>query len=67
MNSHKPTTAIAVTIIAVIGWLIYVLLHTIYWWNNFSWIQNIIIYIVTLLIAGAFIGLMWIFYPFKRE
>jgi hypothetical protein len=55
-----PTTPIALSIIGVIAWLVFILLYALYWSGGYSLFQNIIVTIVSFLIAGLLIGLMWV-------
>ena len=54
-----PTTPIALSIIGVVAWLVFILLYALYWSSGFSLFQNIIVTVVSFLIAGLLIGLMW--------
>jgi len=54
-----PVTPIALSIIGVIAWLVFILLYALYWSSGYSLFQNIIVTIVSFLIAGLVIGLMW--------
>jgi len=54
-----PTTPIALSIVGVVAWLVFILLYALYWSSGFSLFQNIIVTVVSFLIAGLLIGLMW--------
>ena len=54
-----PTTPIALSIVGVIAWLVFILLYALYWSGGFSLFQNIIVTLASFLIAGLVIGLMW--------
>jgi hypothetical protein len=62
MNENKeyPRNRIALSIIAGIGWLIFILLFTLFWSTDFSTFQSLMIILISFLIVGALIGLMWI-------
>jgi len=66
-DQEYPKGRIAVSIIAGIGWLIFALIYTLLWWNNFDLIQSIIILIITFLIVGALIGVMWVLSGSKKS
>ena len=54
-----PVVPIALSIVGVIAWLVFILLYALYWSSGYSLFQNIIVTIVSFLIAGLAIGLMW--------
>lgn len=54
-----PTTPIALSITGVIAWLAFILLYALYWSSGYSLFQNIIVTVVSFLIAGLVIGMMW--------
>lgn len=55
-----PIAPVVVSILAVLGWAIFILLYALFWSTSFSIFQNIIVAIVSLIITGLLIGLMWI-------
>jgi len=61
-----PRGRIAVSILAGIGWLVFILVFTIYWSTDFSTFQNLVISVVSFLIVGALIGLMWVLSGYKK-
>ena len=61
----NPFIPIVVSILAGIGWAIFILLHTIFWSTEFDLFQNIVIILVSLVIVGGSIGLMWVVWGFK--
>jgi hypothetical protein len=54
-----------VSILGVIAWLVFILLYALYWSKGFSLFQNIIVTIVSLIIVGLLIGLMWVVWGFR--
>jgi RsiW-degrading membrane proteinase PrsW (M82 family) len=50
---------VAVSIVVVFGWLIYAIIHVVFFWDNFSTIQNIALIIIAFLIGIAILGAMW--------
>jgi hypothetical protein len=55
-----PFAPIILSFLAVAVWLVFILLYALYWSTGFSWFQNIIVTIVSLLIMGLLVGLMWV-------
>ncbi len=62
----RPLVPIVISILAGIGWLIFVLLHTVFWSIEFDLFQNIVILGASLLIVALLIGLMWVLWGFKQ-
>ena len=54
-----PIAPIVLSIIGVIAWLVFILLYALDWSSGYSLFQNIIVTVVSFLIAGLLIGLMW--------
>jgi hypothetical protein len=63
---HKPLGPIVATLLAVIGWLVFILIYALYWSNGFFLFQNIIVTIVTLVIMGLLIGLGWVVWGMRH-
>jgi hypothetical protein len=61
-----PLVPIVVTLVAGICWAIFMLLHILYWSSGFDWFQNIAIMLLSLVVTGCVIGLMWVFWIFRR-
>jgi len=61
----NPFIPIVITIIAGIGWVIFMLLHVVYWSPDFTFFQNIVIALLSLVLVGGFIGLMWVVWAFR--
>lgn len=57
---HRPLAPMVTTIVAVIGWLVFILLFALYWSNGFTIFQDVIVTIVSLVIMGLLIGLVWV-------
>lgn len=55
-----PVAPVAASILAVIAWAVFILLYALFWSTNFSLFQNVIVTIVSLMITGLLIGLMWV-------
>jgi len=61
----SPIIPIAISILAFIGWCIFILWYTLFWSSSFTLFQNIVIGLISLLIVGGFLGLMWVIWGFK--
>jgi len=44
----------------MIAWAVFILIYALFWSNNFNIFQNIIVTLVSLMIVGLLIGLMWV-------
>lgn len=65
-KESSPFIPIVVTLIAGILWAIFMLLHVLFWSSNFDLFQNIVIFILSLVATGCVIGLMWVYWVFRR-
>jgi high-affinity Fe2+/Pb2+ permease len=63
---NKPLAPIVVSILAIVGWLVFILLYALYWSNGFSVFQNIIVTIVSLVIVALLIGLGWVVWGMRH-
>ncbi|MCP8304436.1 MAG: hypothetical protein H3Z50_03070 [archaeon] len=61
----NPFIPIVISILAGIGWAIFILLYTVFWSTDFTLFQNIIIILVSLVVVGGLIGLMWVVWSFR--
>jgi amino acid transporter len=55
-----PVGAIVATIVILIGWLVFIIIYALFWSGHFTFFQNIILTIASLLIMGLVIGLVWV-------
>jgi membrane protease YdiL (CAAX protease family) len=62
----NPFIPIVVTIVAVICWAIFMLLYVLLWSPDFDWFQNLVIILLSLVVVGGFIALMWVVWAFRR-
>lgn len=60
-----PFAPVVASILAVLAWAVFILLYALYWSNGFSLFQNIVVTIVSLIITGLLIGLMWVVWGSK--
>ncbi|MDH5782119.1 MAG: hypothetical protein OEZ35_00425 [Candidatus Bathyarchaeota archaeon] len=65
MSDKKPTIPIVISILGGIIWLIFILVHSLFWSNNFTLFQNGIIGLVSFLVVGALIGLLWVIWGIR--
>jgi hypothetical protein len=61
-----PFIPIVVSIVATILWAAFMLLYILFWSSNFDWLQNLAVIVLSLVIIGCIVGLMWVFWIFKR-
>jgi len=59
-EKQPPLIMIVISILAIMGWLIFILLFTLFWSTDFTLFQNIVIIIVSLLFVVLLISLMWV-------
>ena len=55
-----------VSILAAIIWAAFMLLHILEWSSGFGWLQNLAIILLSLVVMGGIVGLMWVYWVFKR-
>jgi hypothetical protein len=48
-----------------IGWLIFILIHAAFWSEGFSLFQNLVIGVVTFVIALGIASLVWVVWAFR--
>ena len=65
-EENTPFIPIVVTILAVIFWAAFMLTHVLFWSSGFDWLQNLAIMVLSLVVMGGIIGLMWVYWVFKR-
>ncbi len=56
----SPLVPIALSILGVVAWLVFILLYALFWSKGYDLFQNIVVTIASLLIVGLLIGLMWV-------
>jgi amino acid transporter len=60
-----PLAGIVATILAFMAWLIFILIYAIEWSGRYTLFQNMIVTIVSLLIVGLFVALVWIIWGMR--
>jgi len=66
MDRKSPFVPIVVTLIAGICWALLMMFHMLFWSANFDWLQNIATIILSLVVTACIVGLMWVYWIFKR-
>jgi len=64
-DKFGPVIPVVISIIAGIGWAIFILLHAFFWSEGFTLFQNIVIGIVSLLIVIAILGVAWVVWAMR--
>jgi len=67
MSAKEPSPFIplVISILAGIGWAIFMLIYTLYWSSDFTFFQNIVIILLSLVVVGGFLSLMWVVWAFR--
>ena len=60
MGKTGPIGLVVASMVGILVWLVFILLFALYWSEGYSLFQNIIVFLVSLGIAGLLIGMMWI-------
>jgi hypothetical protein len=64
MKESKPIIPMIISILVVIGWLVFFVYYTFIWSTPFTFFQNLVITFISLLIAGGIAGLSWVTWGF---
>jgi hypothetical protein len=59
-KGRMPFAPIVVSFLAVVVWLVFILLFALYWSTGFNLFQDVIVTIVSLLVMGLLVGLVWV-------
>jgi len=54
------------SLIVFIGWAVFAMLHAVFWSGGFNLFQNIVILVVSLIIVGCGLGIVWMYWFFRR-
>lgn len=57
---------VAVTIVAILGWLVFVILWLFFWAGNYNGYQNLAIFLVSVLVLAAILAPMWVFWGMEQ-
>jgi hypothetical protein len=66
MGHEGPIALVVASILGIVAWAVFILFYALLWSSKYSLFQNIIVAVVTLVIAGLLIGLMWVVWGMKR-
>jgi len=61
----NPFILIVISIIVGICWAIVMLLYVLFWSSAFDFFQNIVIILLSLVVVGGLLGLMWVVWAFR--
>jgi len=56
-----------ISILAGVGWFIFISLFTLFWSTNFTFFQNIIIDVISVIILGVVTSVAWIVWRFRTR
>lgn len=61
-KEEMPFIPIVVSLIVIIGWAFFMLLHVLFWSEDYNLFQNIVILILSLIIVGCGLGILWMYW-----
>jgi hypothetical protein len=62
----NPFVPIVVTIVSMICWATFMLLYALFWSTGFNLFQNIVVVLLSLVVVGGVLGLMWVSWVYRR-
>ena len=65
-DKKNPFFPIVVTLAVGICWALLMILYVLFWASDFNWLQNIAIILLSLVVMGCSIGIMWVYWIFRR-
>jgi membrane protein DedA with SNARE-associated domain len=65
-KEKPPFSMIMASILAAIIWAVLMLVYIVSWSSNFDWLQNLAIILLSLVVIGGIVGLMWVYWVYKR-
>ena len=65
-DEKNPFFPIVVTLVVGICWALLMILYVLFWASDFNWLQNIAVILLSLVVMGCSVGLMWVHWVFKR-
>jgi hypothetical protein len=57
---------IVASILAAIVWAALMIVYIVLWSSSFDWLQNLSIILLSLVVIGGIVGLMWVYWVYKR-
>ena len=64
-KDRRLLALIVLSILAVVVWLVFILFYALFWSTSFTLFQNIIVTIVSFLVTGGLLGIMWVIWGMK--
>jgi membrane protein DedA with SNARE-associated domain len=58
---------IALSVLAGIIWALIMLLYVLFLSSNFYWLQDLAVFVLSLIATGGMVGLVWMYWIFKRR
>jgi hypothetical protein len=65
-KERPPFGPVALSIGAGIVWAVLMLVYILLWSSNFGWLQNLAVIVLSLLVVGGILGLIWAYWYYKR-
>jgi hypothetical protein len=65
-KEKTPFIPIMVSILLAIFWAAFMLVHILFWSSSFDWLQNLAIILLSLVLVAGIVGIMWVYWVFKR-
>jgi hypothetical protein len=62
----EPFTPIVVTLVVGTCWALLMMLYVLFWSSDYNWLQNGAIILLSLVVMGCGVGLMWSHWIFRR-
>lgn len=66
-RQETPLVMVVMSIVFVIAWAVFILLYALFLSTGFTLFQNIIVAIVSLIITGLVMGLVWVVWESRRK
>lgn len=64
-KDRRLLALIVLSILAFVVWLVFILFYALFWSTSFTLFQNIIVTIVSFLVTGGLLGIMWVIWGMK--
>lgn len=64
-KDRRLVSLIVLSILAFIVWLVFILFYALFWSTGFTLFQNIIVTIVSFLVTGGLMGIMWVIWGMR--
>jgi len=67
VEDDNPFVPIALSMLAGIIWAFMMLLYVLFLSSNFYWLQDLAVFVLSLIATGGMVGLVWMYWIFKRR